>query len=130
MKLYQQIASNVDIIKRAEKAIAEGNDIERHQSWLDPAEERLKNLVDELPSGSGIDTGTKIVLDECTKDKLVFEFGFHHMNDGGMYDGWTEHKLVVTPCFSGINLKITGRDRNQIKEYLYDTYSYALSVEA
>jgi hypothetical protein len=49
------------------------------------------------------------------------------MNDGGFYDGWTEHTVVVTPSFRGINLRISGRDRNQIKEYLYETYDYALT---
>jgi hypothetical protein len=82
-----------------------------------------------LPSGSGIDSGTKIDLDKSHAEKIIFYFGFHHMDENGFYDGWTEHTLVVTPSFTGINLRIGGRDRNQIKEYLYDTYDYALTCE-
>jgi hypothetical protein len=49
------------------------------------------------------------------------------MNDNGMYDGWTTHQVIVTPSLAfGFTLKITGRDRNQIKDYLSETYHYAL----
>ena len=44
---------------------------------------------------------------------------FHHMNDGGFYDGWTEHSVVVTPSLVyGFDTRITGRDRNDIKNYI------------
>jgi hypothetical protein len=52
------------------------------------------------------------------------------MNDGGFYDGWTEHTITVTPSFIGsMNIKISGRDRNQIKDYLHDVFSTALTEE-
>ena len=50
-------------------------------------------------------------------------------DDVGMYDGWTEHELHVTPSFGGIDLRITGRDRNETKGYLYDVYAIALQAE-
>lgn len=89
--------------------------------------ETLAGLCREyLPSGSGIDNGT--MLDEygSSPDKLVFSAGFHHMNDAGMYDGWTQHLIIVTPTFNGISVRITGRNRNDIKAYLTDIYSEAL----
>jgi hypothetical protein len=95
--------------------------------WLDRWEERINQLVGMLPSGSGIDSGTKIDLDKSHADKLVLYTAFHHMNEVGYYDGWTEHTITVTPSFLGINLRISGRDRNQIKDYLYGTYEYALT---
>lgn len=81
------------------------------------------------PSGSGIDAGTKLD-DSSTKDKLVFAFGYHHMDEHGYYDGWTEHTAVVKPsmCF-GYDLRITGRDRNGIKEYLASVFDHWLNEE-
>jgi hypothetical protein len=50
------------------------------------------------------------------------------MTEGGMYDGWTEHTVVVTPSLAfGINIRITGRNRNDIKDYLHDVFHEALT---
>lgn len=81
-----------------------------------------------MPHGSGIDSGTRFDLASSRPDRLVFFTNYHHMNDSGMYDGWTQHEVIVTPSLSrGFDLRITGRDRNQIKEYLHDVYWTALS---
>ena len=76
----------------------------------------------KLPSGSGIDNGMELIREECEKDKIVFSLDFHHLNEGGFYDGWTSHKVVIRPSFGGIDIRITGRDRNQIKDYLYQMF--------
>jgi hypothetical protein len=96
--------------------------------WFDRWTERINDLVDLLPSGSGIDTGTEIDLDRSTGEKIVLYLSFHHMNDG-FYSGWTDHTVIVRPSFRGINVRISGRDRNGIKEYLAETYDYALTQE-
>lgn len=88
-----------------------------------------EDLMDELPSGSGIDHGTKLVWEKTRKGKIVLQADFHHMDENGGYDGWTEHEIIVAPDFDGFEIKVTGRNRNQIKEYLADTYHYALSAE-
>ena len=121
--IYQQIARTLGACINCEKS---GN-----VEWLDKHTDKLHALVKEhLPSGSGVDCGTKLDLDKSTPNKLVFTFGFHHMNEGGYYDGWTEHTCVITPDLQfEISLRITGRDRNQIKDYLYDLYQYALTRE-
>lgn len=94
-----------------------------HREWL---EKECKNG----PSGSGIDSGTHIDLDKSSGEKLVFETAYHHMDEGGCYDGWTTHSVIVTPSLQFVfQLRITGRDRNQIKEYLYDVYSNWLREE-
>lgn len=96
---------------------------ERHSSTLQAIER------DILPSGSGIDSGTKIDLDRTNDDRLVLLTSFHHMNDGGFYDGWTEHTITVRPSLTfGITIAISGRDRNSIKEYLHDVYHSALTA--
>ncbi len=100
--------------------------------WLEHWTELAREIVSELfPSGSGFDNGTKLDFDASNGDKLVFRTAYHHMNDGGMYDGWTEHDVIVTPSlWAGYHVKITGRDRNQIKEYIADSFHTALSAEA
>lgn len=90
----------------------------KNDIWESKHEDRINKLLEPLPSGSGIDSGTQFNWEDSTPQKLIFTLGFHHMNKNGYYDGWTEHKLIVTPNFGGYDLKITGRDRNQIKDYL------------
>lgn len=68
------------------------------------AVDAIDQLEKMLPSGSGIDCGTKILLDECEPNKIVLYVEYHHVNDGGFYCGWSGHKLIVTPCFDGIGI--------------------------
>lgn len=83
-----------------------------------------------MPHGSGIDNSTKIDLERSDPNRLVFSFGYHHMNEAGMYDGWTDHEAIVTPCLSfGFSLRITGRDKNQIKDYLHYVFQTALETD-
>lgn len=91
--------------------------------------EEADDLVHEyMPSGSGIDMGTKIVWERTTAKRIVLSAPFHHMDEHGFYDGWTDHNIIITPRFDGdFDLQVTGRNRNQIKEYLGDTFHYALS---
>lgn len=101
-----------------------------NKEWQPQWEEVIDTLVDMLPSGSGIDRGVKIDFDKSTGEKLVFNFGYHHMDENGYYCGWTEHVLTITPSFlSGFNMKISGPDKNGIKEYLYETFGYSLDQE-
>lgn len=117
--VIQHIASLIVARKNCERTGSE---------WFAKHEERLYSLArDFLPSGSGIDIGTTIDLDKSTGDKIVFHISFHHMNDAGMYDGWTKHTIAVTPAFSGFDIVVGGRNRNDIKDYLVDTFHQALS---
>lgn len=99
--------------------------------WFDKWSDRIAGVIsDRFPSGSGFDAGTKIDLEKSTGDKLVFHTSFHHMNDGGYYDGWTDHTVTVTPSLEhGFHLKISGRDRNGIKDYIAGQFSHALMTE-
>lgn len=120
--LYQELAALLQAQANCLKA--------NNSEWLDKHGDSIRQLVyGFMPSGSGIDCGTN--LDDTSKpNRLVFTTSFHHMNDGGMYDGWTEHTVIVTPDLaSGYDLRITGRDRNDIKEYLAEVYGYALQQE-
>lgn len=90
----------------------------------------IETMCELLPHGSGIDSGMKFLWDESTGQKLVFTCDFHHMDENGMYDGWTEHKVIITPSFPfGYTMRITGRDRDMIKEYLHDLLHGVFSFE-
>lgn len=118
--LYREIAQ---LVQARMNCMKSGN-----TTWRDNHQSTLAQLVEKyMPSGSGIDGGTELDLDLSAGDRLVFHFGYHHMNEGGMYDGWTTHTLIVKPSLtSGVVLKISGKDRNGIKDYLYDTYCHHL----
>ena len=102
--------------------------------WRERREKELKALMDELPSGDGWDLGTKL-NEEKTRigansdcERIVFYGEFHHMDENGFYDRWTNHTIVVTPSLRwGFELRVTGKDRNQIKDYLDDLFHEALS---
>ena len=118
--LFVHLSSKLNAV---ENCIARNN-----LEWLSRHQDRISSLVkDFMPSGSGIDCGTKL-CEESTSEKLTFDVAFHHMDEHGGYDGWTEHKVIVTASLQfAFSLKITGRDRNRIKEYLHEVYHYALS---
>jgi hypothetical protein len=121
--LKNTIAATLASLVQARINCTRSNNTEWFGKHSDRIDEIAKNL---LPSGSGIDSGTAVDLDRSTGDKLVLTTAFHHMNDGGMYDGWTEHTVIVTPTFDGIDCRITGRDRNGIKEYLSGVFNTCL----
>lgn len=118
-KLYQAIASAVMARETQE---ARGADT---STWTRYADGLARHF---LPSGSGIDCGTKIDWARTSSARLVFIAPFHHMNENGMYDGWTDHAVFVTPSLAwDIEIRITGRDRNHVKEYIAGLFEYALT---
>jgi hypothetical protein len=96
----------------------------KHEAYL------CKLSASCLASGSGFDSGTKIDLDNSTGERLVFTTAFHHMDEWGGYDGWTEHTVIVTPSLVfGFNLRVTGKDRNDIKEHIAESFRNDLDCE-
>lgn len=95
------------------------------QVWAD----RLETVArDMLPAGSGFDSGTRVDLDASKPGRVVLNTAFHHMNPGGFYDGWTYHNIVLTPAFGFPIVRITGRDRNGIKDYLAEVFAASLAA--
>jgi hypothetical protein len=121
-KVYQHIARKMDAYIRCMESPDSG--------WTNIHRESIESLVESyMPSGSGIDAGISFDFANSSPNKLIFAFGFHHMNENGYYDGWTAHKLIVSPSLAfGMDMRITGRNRNYIKEYLYQTFEYALNL--
>jgi hypothetical protein len=119
MKMYQAISTCIDLLDRH-------HGLDRCDKW----EDMLKKLESMLPSGSGIDAGTKIDRLKSSPDKLVLHVGYHHINDVGYYTHWTQHKIVVTPSLRwGFSVKIGGPNHNCIKAYLEDVYGEALNED-
>lgn len=117
--LFQEIAS---VCGARHRVAANGNDFAaKHNETLDNIEKDL------LPSGSGIDCGTTIDRDKSNDDVIVLNTSFHHMNDAGMYDGWTEHVVTIRPAFRGIDITVSGRNRNDIKDYLLEVFDSSLT---
>jgi hypothetical protein len=123
MKTYQKIASALDARIRSEQ----NNNTEWYEKHTDIIENILKN---DFPHGSGFDMGTKLVYEKSTPNKLVFQADFHHMDEHGYYDGWSEHEVIVTPSLVfGFDVKVTGRNKRNIKEYISDTFHHILTLE-
>lgn len=122
-KLYQEIAALVDAYKRCD---ASGN-----VEWQDHHRERVDALVSSsLPSGAGFNNGTTLDWNKSSGERLVFNTAYQHMNRGGFYDGWSHHTVIVTPSLVfGFTLCVTGRDRNEIKSYIAESFHYDLSAE-
>lgn len=123
-KLYERMAVLFNAIGNCRKS---GN-----AEWERKHRDRLDALVkDHMPSGSGIDSGTQFDEAASSDNKLVFRTAFHHMNDAGMYDGWTQHTVTVRPSLAfGIEISVRGRNRNDILEYLHGTFYEALTTDA
>lgn len=111
-------------------------DADHHLNMKADIEDEIERLVKEhLPSGSGFDAGTTLDLDMSDSSvyrypgRLAFKTSFHHMDEHGGYDGWTDHFVHAMPDWQGITLVVTGRDRKQIKEYIHETFHQALMQE-
>jgi hypothetical protein len=116
-EFYSRIAN---LLVAHNNCVSSGN-----KEYMDIHYDKLEELVAEyLPRGSGFDHKTKFVWEESNQNKLVFTTAFHHMDESGYYSGWTEHKIIVTPdLLFGCNIKITGKNRNDIKEYIHTRFS-------
>lgn len=125
MKLYKAIAQTLAALGTCYQYQKDGRG--DYSKAIDLHEEKLKTFNGFFPSGSGFDSGTDLELEACKEDKLVFSTSFHHMDEGGGYCGWSEHKVIVTPSLVfGFNLRVTGRDKNGIKEYIHEVFGELL----
>lgn len=99
--------------------------------WEARHAEYVAALVREhMPSGGGFDCGTKLDMDASRPECLRFTTQFHHMDENGCYDGWTSHAIIVRPSLVyGLDIRVMGRDRNGIKEYIAECFDSALRGE-
>lgn len=123
MKVYQALARRIQARQTCER---DGN-LDWFLQHTDAAERLVKDC---LPSGSGFDNGTALDLSRSTPERLVLHTSYHHMDEGGGYDGWTEHTVTVRPSLAfDFTTTVSGRDRNDIKGYIAETFDHCLSQE-
>lgn len=122
VKLITELAQRVSASKNCAQI---GNN-----TWEVKHDNAIEQLIEILPHGSGIDGTTELSFDESKEDKIVITSSFHHMNDVGMYDGWTDFKLVIRPSLiHGFTLKVIGsfpRKYSDTRDYLAEIFSHAL----
>ena len=143
-KAYQQIASSFQARINCENSIDKHDCLPRDyvngakcvscdnwREWFERHTETIKSIVKEhFPSGSGFDCGTRFEFDKSNPEKLVFFTEFHHLNENGFYDGWTQHEVIVKPSLVfGFTIRVTGKDRNDIKDYIAECFDDALNTE-
>lgn len=99
-----------------------------NMEWMLKHKASLRELCEMLPSGSGIDNGTTLVEIRTARgrESIDLSCSFHHMNDLGVYDGWTEHKIRIRPSFHGLDVSVSGPNRNRIKDDLQETYDQTM----
>lgn len=121
-KVYKKIASLVVAIENCRQS--------NNEEWLEKHSDHLTDIVkNNLPSGSGIDSGCSIDLDNSSGDKIIIVSSYHVMSDLGCYDGWIDFTVTVRPSLQfDYTLMIQGKfGKNQdIKDYLYDVFSHCL----
>lgn len=123
MKLANKIGRTLFSIKRAQ-----GEQL-RYQEGV------LENLEKLLPSGAGIDYGTKIVeLNE--RNEIVLVCDYHHMNESGYYTHWSTYEIRVANDWFGLDVDVMqiddplpGDDTERTLDYLSEVYLHALELE-
>lgn len=119
MQVAQKIASLI---------LARANCLDRSNTeWADRHGETLAAIMRDAPSGGGFDNGT-VLHHFSSPETLRFITSFHHMDAHGSYDGWTDHAVTVKASLAlGLDLRVSGRDRNGIKDYIHETFQTWLS---
>ena len=124
--VYQELISKIVAMQNCNKS--------ENFDWYDRHELAIEEIENNnLPSGSGIDSGTRVNLDKTTANKLVIDSSYHCMNQDGYYDGWIDFTVTVTPSLlSDIDIDIKGNFSQRhnkyadVKDYLYDVFNMSL----
>lgn len=95
--------------------------------WVTRWQTRIAKLVEVIPRGSGIDRAPRKRSDiEVMPSVIRFEIGYHHEDDGGFY-GWTDHVITIRPAFDGLDVRVSGRNRRNVKDYLHEAMEHAFT---
>lgn len=114
--------------KRIDHPISDDN-MQQAKIWYMAHRKSIETLVKEhCASGSGFDNGTHLDFDDSKPNKLVFYTSFHHMTEG-TYDGWTQYRVIIKPAFTGVDMTIMGKDRNDVKDLIYSRFHSDLMRE-
>jgi len=126
-KVYQEFAKCLG----AWKACCEM--VPRNHEWEPRWDKRIKDLVDGMPHGSGIDGEWVFDRENSGNDELNFYCSYHHMDEYGGYDGWTDFKARVWPDLQfGFRLRIVGpfpKKYSDTRDYLHEVIDCYLNEE-
>lgn len=129
--VYKKLASEIERAIRCRNEAENPNEFNRElraENARDAMAQANWIASNLLPSGSGVDSGTSIDWDKTKPNRIVLNTDYHHMDEYGHYSGWSDHQIIVTPDLaSEIAIRVTGRDRNNIKEYLAEMYQSDLT---
>lgn len=122
--LYQRIARTIRAINNNCKR--DGKEL-----WYARHCDTLQSYQEELPSGSGFDSGCKI-RQTVAQNAFCVDVAFHHMDEHGWYDGWSKHSVTVTADLAfGFEIKIKTTEPNDhaddlFLDFLGESIHYAL----
>ena len=108
MKFYQKIAR-----------------VASQKNWAKRKKE-LALLQELLPNGNGLlrQLDCEILLKSTEKRIVIGTTYWHETNTR------TVHQVIIKPSFEGaINIRVTGKNVNNVKEYLHDIFREALMKE-
>ena len=117
------VANYIAKVCVAAKNCEKNNSKDWERRWHAQLDYIEKNI---LPSGAGLDAGSKIYRDNTNEAEIFIKTSFHHMDDAGGYDGWTDHLIKVRATFLGVKIDISGQNLNGIKKYLGDVFGDTL----
>ena len=125
MKLYEALVSTIIAYQNCIKT--------NNEEWEAKHLARVKELLDELPHGSGIDGTWRADLIDTTTDLLILSCEYHHMNESGYYDGWTAFRVKVkASLLHGITVRVIGpfpSKYNDTRDYLGEILDMDLRKE-
>jgi hypothetical protein len=130
--IYQELASRLTALANCRTT--------GDTQWNDRHGGIIMNIMESAPSGSGFDSGTSIDIDDLVvpnsngksefRDVLKFNTTFHHMDQNGMYCGWTEHMVTVRPSLLfEFTISISGPNRDSVKDFIHDMFDTWLRSE-
>lgn len=122
MELYRELAMRSEALQR----------IERDHPYYSKHLERLEELINKLPHGSGFDGEWDIeYIDKHGREGLKLQINFAFMDQNGFYDCYRDLLFTVTPSLiHGFNLSlyhIPAKHAANYKDYILDTLSDSLS---
>jgi hypothetical protein len=123
-KLYKEMAQTLSALQHC---ILSAN-----REWEMKHEQRMADLLNELPHGSGLNGEWHYDLDKCTTNRIVLSQIYETMTDSGYYDTVVDFTLTIKPSLLfDIQLSIIGNFGKyaDIKEYLYDILNESLTRE-
>ena len=86
---------------------------------LDRWETLIENILSTLPSG-GVFAGTEV--EEVSSKKVVLVTAVHHISEYGYREGVTSHRITFTPTLVGTDIKVSGRNFNDVKSYIAEVF--------